>query len=138
MFGREPKPVFVTVNQPQRTEYVTREVIEKRAPTDESVKLLREMEQSALSEVVKAVRVKDNDFECVIQSMMLAEQDAMRYRVIFSMNGQKHTATVDCDRPDAGPDRLHDIADDLREAVAKEIALKILAGAFKDLKFGRA
>ena len=38
-----------------RTEYVTREVHEHRAPTDESVKLLREMEQKARDQVIEAI-----------------------------------------------------------------------------------
>ena len=60
----EPNVVFVPVER-TRTEYVTRNVnvTEHRAPTDESVKLLREMEAKAEAEVIKAVAVGNQSFE---------------------------------------------------------------------------
>ncbi len=42
------------------------EVHEHRAPTDDSVRLLREMEQRVRDEVVKTTIVRDTDFECVV------------------------------------------------------------------------
>ena len=79
LLSRRDEPNVVIVQQPARTEYVDRHVTvtEKRAPTDESVKLLREMEAKAEAEVVKAVSVSNSTFECVIHQQIDNLSDRM-------------------------------------------------------------
>jgi len=47
-------------NHPTRTEFVTREVHEHRAPTDESVRLLNEMQQKAAENLIRTAHIEDN------------------------------------------------------------------------------
>jgi hypothetical protein len=66
------------------------EVIEKRAPTDQSVKLLSEFEQAAMNKIVAMGKVEDNIFNAkwYITSDYMAWVD--RCRCIFTMNGKEH------------------------------------------------
>lgn len=79
-----------------RSVHVTesRNVTEKRAPTDDSVRLLREMEAAARAEVIKSVRVEGNGFNCVAQRMFEASSGDMMLRAIFELNGVSMTAAV--------------------------------------------
>lgn len=129
MFGKkEPAVVLVPVDRP-RTQYVDRHVTieEKRAPTDESVKLLREMEAKAEAEIVKAVQVSSQHFECVVHCALDEMSDQMRWRAIFKLNGKQMTAVVSVDRPE------RDLAvpfAKLRDEMAKVIAGEVLNDAF--------
>ncbi|MGV0879447.1 hypothetical protein V6767_20130 [Martelella sp. FLE1502] len=59
MFNRT---TTVMHNSPSDIHYT---IEEKRAPTEESVRLLREMEREVINRVDGKVRLHDNDFECV-------------------------------------------------------------------------
>ena len=67
------------------------EVTENRAPTDESVRLLREMESAAKREVIKAVTVIDNSFNAVGHLMNDHLNDSISVRIVFTMNKKKVT-----------------------------------------------
>lgn len=77
---------------------VHKTIEEKRAPTDESVKLLREMEKKARDEVIKSVSVAGNDFKCVVHFMYDALSDADRFRTIYEVNGKKRSVNTECFR----------------------------------------
>lgn len=64
-------------------------VTEKRAPTDESVRLLKEMEAAALDKVLSAIPLKDNLLEGV-----LVERDSFSdlqkwFMLILKINGKR-------------------------------------------------
>lgn len=129
---REPKPVLVNVHMPERTKYVDRNVTvhEHRAPTDESVRLLKEMEEEAREKILDSFRLDGNGFECVIQ----CERDCMTMDTtavaVFSLNGRKFQAlarVTDRERQRDGPVLL---ASRLRDAVALSIANEVLSGAW--------
>lgn len=82
----------IILEAPTRTEYVTREVNIHRAPTDESVKLLKEMEQAAREKVVESIHVGDTKFECVVHTMLDNLSDEMIFQAVFTVNGKKMTA----------------------------------------------
>ncbi len=124
MFGG---PKVLVLNQPSRTEYVTRDVHEHRAPTDESVKLLREMEGKAKEQIIKAVHVGDTTFECVVHQMRHAEDQSQSLRAVFSMNGKKMTVTVRDHGWEANDEKK--LAMKLRDEMASEIATTILLPA---------
>lgn len=124
--------VLVVAPQRSHTEYVTREVHEHRAPTDESVRLLREMEGKAKDQIIEAIHVGDTVFECVIHTMRMPESGATKLAAVFSLNGKKMTAEY----------TEHDFrfnkansAVRLRDAVAQKIATEILIPAFQ--RYGR-
>ena len=68
--------------------------IHKHAPTDESVRLLKEMEQAARDQAYSSVRLNDNGFECVIHSWLDHFGAEYVFKIIFSLNGKKHFAEV--------------------------------------------
>lgn len=70
---------------------VNKTVKEYRAPTDDSVKLLREMESKAREQVIKAVAVVDNKFNCNIQVLQDNLSARILIRVIFDLNGERLT-----------------------------------------------
>jgi hypothetical protein len=104
-------------------------ITEKRAPTDESVRLLREMEDKAKAEVIKAVQVTDNQFHGVLHSMFDAMSYRNRLRMIYSINGKKLTTDYDIIDGSKTPD---DWVPGLIDAVARDIALEILKKPLTD------
>ena len=123
---RTPQIVVVPVLGETRTEYVTREVYEHRAPTDASVKLLREMEQAAEAKVIEAVRVGNTSFECVVHREQDMMSDQVLFRAVFKLNGRQETADYRCDRSMA-----YNVADawrNLRDEIAKVIATRMIEG----------
>lgn len=64
-------------------------VTEKRAPTDESVRLLKEMETEAKQKIVDSITVSNTEFECNIQSIVEWENDETVYCISYRMNGKK-------------------------------------------------
>jgi hypothetical protein len=67
-------------------------VTEKRAPTDESVKLLRDLEKEALDRVDEHIKIQDN----VLGDILVFRgqfHDEVHFK--FKLNGQKYSFTVD-------------------------------------------
>ena len=124
---RAPQVVVLPVSGETRTEYVTREVHEHRAPTDASVKLLREMEQAAEAKVIEAVRVGNTSFECVVHQAHDVMSDQVLFRAVFKLNGQQETADYRC-----ACRKMDDVGDawrNLRDEIAKVIATRMIEGA---------
>lgn len=131
--AKEPDMVIVPVPYERtRTEYVDRHVTINRAPTDESVKLLREMEQKAEAEVIKAVQVGNATFECVVHQWLDPMSDKINWRAIFKLNGKQMTAEVTTETRRSGykMDAVREDFDKLSQEVAKVIAREVLHAAF--------
>ena len=121
---RNQQIVVVPVPGETRTEYVTKTVHEHRAPTDASVKLLREMEQAAEAKVVNAVRVGNTSFECVVHREVDNMNDQAVFRAVFKLNGKRDTAEHRCERRNAGD--LVAAWRALRDEIAKVIATRMI------------
>gem|GEM_PF-2896609 len=121
----------IVVATPTRTEYVTRNVHIHRAPTDESVRLLKEMEDAAEKKIIESVHVKSNAFECVVHVMYDVLSDDKIYRAVFSLNGKK--MTVEHRHSARDPDDRSAAIDGLVNEVAKVIARDAIAEAFTKL-----
>ncbi len=120
------RPVIIT--KPQ-TVYESRQVTINRAPTDESVRLLREMEAKAEAQVIQAVRVDTTTFSCVVHKALDPMQDRVRWRAVFKLNGHKMQAEVDTNPRDGDVDSFRA----LRDEMAKVIAQQVLGEAFAAL-----
>lgn len=78
----------------KRTEYVPYakvvNVTERKAPTDDSIKMLKEMEEAVISKVVASVKVDDNkvNFNCTLFSTPIN----LGYHLVcqVSINGEMH------------------------------------------------
>lgn len=82
------------IDAPQITQSVTRTVHEHRAPTDESIKIYREMVEKARAEVLDAVLngVPDNLLNHVkLEVTDSALTGRRKYRFAFKLNGQPHS-----------------------------------------------
>jgi hypothetical protein len=115
-----------------RTEHVTRTIIEKRAPTDESVRLLAEMEQAAEAKLISSVNVSNTAFECVVHSIKDYLSDGTMLRAVFRLNGEQCTAEYRHNNSDINSG-IEEAATGLRDAVAKVIANKMIATAFSKI-----
>lgn len=116
----------------RRTErvYERREIHEHRAPTDESVRLLKEMEEKAAKKVIKALTIQSNEWHCVVQAEV-SHMDALRImRAVFDINGKRMVAEVN--QPEWKDDpQSRDLVTALRDEVARKIANEVLEGAFR-------
>lgn len=108
------------------TERVTENVHVHRAPTDASVKLLREMEAAAQEEVKKAIHVGDTTFECVVHALRTPMDEEIALKAIFSLNGKKLEAEV---RDYAWRTKPVDLVKKLHKEMAESIAAEVLRPA---------
>lgn len=122
--------------QPRVTERVTVEKHEHRAPTDESVRLLTEMEQAAQKRVRDTVRLESNAFQAIVQVEDSPMDRDHVCRCLFYLNGSRHEVLT---RSSFGESA--DVAMmKLRDAVAAEIASQVMeefVAAAGRIAFGR-
>ncbi len=85
----EMMAIGAMLNQPEKphTEYVTRTVIEKRAPTDDSIRLAKEYEEKAWSEVSSRVLVNVPDINVSYVVSEITLHDRSRH-LFFKLNGK--------------------------------------------------
>lgn len=119
----------------EHTNYVTKEVHEHRAPTDASVRLLREMEAKAKDEIVAAVHINDTTFDCVVHIHKVMMDDSTKFLAIFSLNGKRLTVEYTRHFTEEPKKAIQS----LRDEVARTIANEILQPAFAKAQwpFGR-
>lgn len=127
MFGRRPQ-VHVH-NHGSITE--NRTVVEKRAPTDESVRLLREMEAAARDQIKASVRLDPNEgFTGVLHDLGYdIRADEHRLAFVYEWRGQRR-AVESRSYSDNSLERV--LA--LRDAIAKDIANAVLEPALRRIK----
>jgi hypothetical protein len=93
-----------------------------RAPTDESVRLLREMEDTAKQEIVKAVTVQNTEFSAVVHTRHDHISCQLLVKVIYSFNGKKLTTDFSANYDEPKEVWIPKLID----ALAKDIACHIL------------
>lgn len=88
--------------QEPRTQNVNVHVKEYKAPTDESIKILREIEQKAVENIIHKVEVKNNVTTCCVvffQDMLLMSgSDKISVKIKFKLNGVDYIINEDVDR----------------------------------------
>lgn len=99
-------------------------VTEKRAPTDESVRLLRELEEAAEKRVLERGASPDNDLNYTWTIRHNYAENTLTICVRFSLNGREHTRTFEwpmsrwCGDP---RERLKGIRDEVAHVIATEV-----------------
>ena len=111
---------------------VEKTVREQRAPTDESVRLLREMEKAAEDKVVSALRINDSLFDAVLHRQQDFLNCQKMFMCVIKLNGEKIVVRFNCD--DGTPQE--DIVIGIRDAIAKEIANRITLSVTRALSNG--
>lgn len=111
--------------------HVTHKHVEHRAPTDESVRLLREMEAEIKASMTAALRIEDAKFECILHCYTDGYADTQKYMVVFSLNG--HNMTVEHETP-RFPEKpwVPELIEKMAEKIAAEILRPALLKAMKD------
>lgn len=122
-----PQPVIVFPPSRGHTT-VNANIAINRAPTDESVKLLREMETKAKDEVVKSLHVGNTIFECIVQQYLDNFNDQVVISAVFKLNGKRMRAEHRMYTREA-QDKAK-LAQGLRDEMAKIIATEVLLPAF--------
>lgn len=113
-----------------RNTYVN--VTEKRAPTDESVRLLKEMEDEARKKITETTVVRNTEFTCKLHKYNDAVNASDNYAVIYTLNGKQGRLDISVDCYDElSPEQT---ACFIRDKVAVDIANKMLYTAFMDEK----
>jgi hypothetical protein len=121
LFPRRPRHYY---DPPASLADITRnvkvEVSEHRAPTDESVRLLREMEKAAEDKVFARFTVGGNMLKGKAQLWEEMASNTVKIRIAFTLNDEKHDWTVETDRFD-----WHDrkkVAEIVHAELAKRLA----------------
>lgn len=106
---------------------------EHRAPTDESVKILREMESAAKQEIIKSVQVKDTLVDGVLHMSLDPLSCKRRFMFIYSINGKKMTTNFDIDEWDyeKSKDWIGKLVETVSYDIAREIMMKPFIEMFK-------
>lgn len=117
--------MFDTVINPVRTEYVTRTVNEYRAPTDESVRLLREMEEKARNEILKSYKLESNILKGVIHEFMDYLHDTSKIGVQFELNGHRIVSYTEFNRYDSPETKTTKLMECVASEITKELLSKV-------------
>lgn len=107
--------------------HVTVTKTEKRAPTDESVKLLREMEAAAKDQVLAAVRMENTPVDGVLHVMEDVMNDQTRLACVFKVNGKRLEARHEAMRGTKPADMAMGLRDAIAEVIANELTTSVLA-----------
>lgn len=109
------------------------EVHEHRAPTDESVRLLKEMEEKALAKLIGSYDVESNGFT---GKVAIFDDGPMLKRVavaIFSINGHRMEARVEVDSEPGDGDKMA-LLTKLRDETARVISNNLLVHMMKGVR----
>jgi hypothetical protein len=102
---------------PRMPSRVNIEVNENRAPTPETAKLLKELEEQAEKNITARVAVENADIPCTIDVMYMQMEQKSRYLARLRVNGKDIRALYDADDHD-----LIAVHAGLVEAISKAIA----------------
>lgn len=92
-------------NYHDRKEYVpyektvTATITEKRAPTDESIRLLNEFQEKAKENIIKSIVIDSNIAKCVcIYYQDVLFDNKILFHIRFILNGKEHVVSdsIDC------------------------------------------
>jgi hypothetical protein len=110
---------------PSYSEHTHREY---RAPTDQSVALLKEMQREAKAEVLKSVRLEDNDFQGVVHTMFDYMGDQRIFKCLFKLNGTQHEVTLNAPNHYSKDKIALAIRDKIAESISNKITENLLKG----------
>lgn len=107
------------INKGDTHTYVT----EKRAPTDESIRLLREMENKAKEEVIKSISLPSNEFSGVVHLIRDHLSCQTNVVVLFKLNGKDHKVPISLDdfKDDSLEKRMEKVLNDVSDYLSASI-----------------
>jgi|HubBroStandDraft_1064217.scaffolds.fasta_scaffold23044_1 hypothetical protein len=103
-------------------------VIEKRAPTDESVRLLREMEASARAEIEKAVTLEGNEFKAKLLKSMDGPSGEDVVTILYEVAGDRKRCDIRLAWRLAPSEKIDAVKKGLSEHLASTVLIGIGSG----------
>lgn len=128
--------MFDTYVQRHTTEYVDRNITVKeyKAPTDESVKLLNEITEKALNNIVKTFSTSNNTLQAKVAVYQDHRMQVNEFMCKFTLNGKDHMLRVEINTYET-PDRSSMI-EKLYTKVCEKLAQELMQPFFQELKRG--
>lgn len=128
--------MFDTYVQRHTTEYVDRNITvnEHRAPTDESVKLLNEMTEKALKNIVNNFSTTNNTLQATVAVYEDYRNSSREFLCKFLLNDKENILRVDI--PHYEYDTPEKMVQELYKQVCNKLALEIMQPFLKELSKG--
>lgn len=128
--------MFDTYVQRHTTEYVDRNVTVKeyKAPTDESVKLLNEMTEKALNNIVKTFSTSNNTLQAKVAAYQDPRMGVNEFMCKFTLNGKHHMLRVEFSAYET-PD-INSMVEKLYTKVCEKLAQEVMQPFFQELNRG--
>lgn len=124
--------MFETTNHHHHTHNTTTNIKEHRAPTDESVRLLYDMEKAAHDKIIDSIRLDNTVIDCVIHAMNDFAGYQRKFAAVFKINGKRYTAIYEVGN-DITDREI--ISNGIRDSIAKEIANHIIIDGLSKFKY---
>ena len=103
---------------------------EVRAPTDDSIKLLRELEEKIEKSFIESFRLPDNKLEGVVHKQFDVHSQSEVYLVIYKLNGVNRTVKIQVFVPLSRNDLLIKVY----EEIGKDVAAYLMPYILIDIK----
>ncbi|WEM00084.1 MULTISPECIES: hypothetical protein [Delftia] len=104
---------------------------EFRAPTDESVRLLKEMEAEAEKKILGSVRIQNSQIDCVVHS----RKNVLRLDIDFIVQLKINGKDIKVEHKVSEFTARDEVAHGLMDLVGKRIAAELLGPAFSWAKW---
>jgi hypothetical protein len=105
----------------EQPSYGYAEIKEVRAPTDDSVRLLREMEEKAREQVLKTVRLEDNVLKSVIHTYRNPLSCDVKFCVQLELNGRRLEKIITTSEWETHEQQMVKLFDSISKLIANEI-----------------
>lgn len=128
--------MFDTYVQRHTTEYVDRNITVKeyKAPTDESVKLLNEITEKALNNIVKTFSTSNNTLQTKVAVYQDHRMQVNEFMCKFTLNGKDHMLRVEINAYET-PD-MNSMVEKLYTKVCEKLSQELMQPFFQELKKG--
>ena len=125
----------IHVNRHFNASTLTATVTEKRAPTDASVRLLKEMEKAARDKVIASIELDSNIVKGRVFVMKEVLSGKNNFAVLMDINGKRveiRVSTNEYQSPDA---QLQEVYQEIGHRIASEVMPDVFDSARKELLF---
>lgn len=115
--------------------HISMDVIEKRAPTDESVRLLKDMEKAARDKVIASIELDSNLVKGRVHVMKDYLSGKNNFAVLMDINGKRVDIRVSTDEFQSTEAQMQEIYQEIGKRIAAEVMPTVFDTAKKDMLF---
>jgi hypothetical protein len=105
---------------------------EHRAPTDEAIKIFKELEEKAKEKVMNGIRLENLPMDAIAYKSNDFMNNQLLFMIVYKINGKQRR--VEYRHNDFRNGLEEDICAGLQKAMIEDLASVILSAAFKNLK----